>query len=65
MKTQNEKVFLISVLIGFMLALQFNTTHTEEKDTRNLWELRQDYLTAKEMETDLLQIRSMDKKLPL
>jgi len=56
---------MITLLIGFMLAIQFNTIQNPQiKDNRDLWELREDYLEAKEIETKLLQeIRLNEEKL--
>lgn len=56
---------IITFLIGFMLAIQYKSTNqVNERDTRNLWNLRVDYLKAKEMETKLLQeIRDSEEKI--
>lgn len=66
MKKNNYISFtVITILIGFMFAIQFQTTnHNEVRDTRDIWELRKDYLKAKELETKLLQeIRTNEEKL--
>lgn len=59
--------FLITILAGFMLAIQFNTTRQENNvadDTSDLWELRQQYLSEKELETYFYQqIRQSEDKI--
>jgi Bacterial protein of unknown function (DUF881). len=48
--------FFATLLIGFMLAVLFNSTKENEKVvTQDMWQLREKYLKAKELETSLLQ----------
>jgi len=56
---------VITILIGFMLAIRYNSVNeSKPRDTRDLWDLREDYMEAKEMETKLLQeIRKSDEKI--
>lgn len=55
----------IAVIIGFMLAIQFQTVKEPvERDTRDTWELQEDLLKEKEEYSKLLQeIRSNEEKL--
>ncbi|WP_462409192.1 DUF881 domain-containing protein [Neobacillus sp. Marseille-QA0830] len=56
---------LITVLIGFMIAVQFQTvTKPEVRDTRDIWQLREALLKEKEQQYELLtEIRSNEEKL--
>ncbi|REJ28013.1 MAG: NgoFVII family restriction endonuclease [Caldibacillus debilis] len=66
MKNRDKINFtLISLLIGFMLAVQFQSTkENETRDTRDMWEIREDYLKAKELEAKLHQeIRKQEELL--
>ncbi|WP_042456185.1 DUF881 domain-containing protein [Neobacillus dielmonensis] len=56
---------LISALIGFMIAVQFQTvTEPKVRDTRDIWQLREALLKEKEMQYQLLtEIRSYEEKL--
>jgi uncharacterized protein YlxW (UPF0749 family) len=52
----------ITVIVGFMLALQFNTVKEPVvRDTRDTWQLREDLQKEKEMQLNLLrEIRSQE-----
>ena len=54
-----------AMLIGFMLAIQFNSLkESEPRDTRDLWDLREALLEARELETKLLrEIRTSEEKI--
>ncbi len=56
---------IIAAVVGFMIAIQFQTLKKPaEKDTRDLWQLREALLKEKEMQSNLLkEIRSNDEKL--
>jgi uncharacterized protein YlxW (UPF0749 family) len=56
---------LIAVLIGFMIAIQFQTVKKPvERDTRDIWQLREAILKEKELQSNLLnEIRSIEEKL--
>ncbi|SDP07667.1 DUF881 domain-containing protein [Halobacillus aidingensis] len=47
----------VFLLIGFMVAVQFQTTshETEMRDTRDVWEVREDLKTQQEHQQDLLE----------
>ncbi|EIJ81588.1 hypothetical protein PB1_01545 [Bacillus methanolicus PB1] len=56
---------LIIMVIGFMLAIQFQTVKEPvTRDTRGTWQLREDLLKEKELASRLIQeIRSNEEKL--
>lgn len=56
---------LIMMVIGFMLAIQFQTVKEPvTRDTRGTWQLREDLLKEKELASRLIQeIRSNEEKL--
>jgi uncharacterized protein YlxW (UPF0749 family) len=56
---------IITFIIGFMIAIQFQTVQKPiERDTRDIWQLREALLKEKELETNLLkEIRSNDEKI--
>ncbi len=56
---------MISALIGFMIAVQFQTvTEPKVRDTRDIWQLREALLKEKELHYQLLtEIRSYEDKL--
>jgi uncharacterized protein YlxW (UPF0749 family) len=56
---------VISVVIGLMLAIQFQTVKEPiERDTRDTWQLQQDYLKEREIYSKLLQeITSNEEKI--
>ncbi|KAB2335328.1 DUF881 domain-containing protein [Bacillus mesophilum] len=55
----------IAIIVGFMLALQFNTLQEPTvRDTRDTWQLREDLEKEKEMQVKLLrEIRSQEEIL--
>lgn len=56
---------MIATIVGFMIAVQFQTiTKPIERDTRDIWQLREALLKEKELQSNLLtEIRSNDEKL--
>ncbi|MCM3568813.1 DUF881 domain-containing protein [Neobacillus mesonae] len=56
---------LIATVIGFMIAVQFQTIKKpDERDTRDIWQLREALLKEKEIQSNLItQIRSAEEKL--
>lgn len=56
---------LVAAIIGFMIAIQFQTVKKPvERDTRDIWQLREDMLKEKELQSNLLkEIRSNEEKL--
>lgn len=56
---------LIAAIIGFMIAVQFQTVKKpEDRDTRDIWQLREALLKEKELQSNLLnEIRSNEEKL--
>ncbi|PLR97372.1 DUF881 domain-containing protein [Bacillus sp. T33-2] len=56
---------IVAAIIGFMVAIQFQTVSKPVvRDTRDTWELRQDLMKEKELQSRLLlEIRSNDEKL--
>ncbi|MGG3466582.1 DUF881 domain-containing protein [Neobacillus pocheonensis] len=56
---------LIAAVVGFMIAVQFQTVKKpEERDTRDIWQLREALLQEKELQSNLLtEIRSNEEKL--
>jgi uncharacterized protein YlxW (UPF0749 family) len=61
----NISFTLIAAVVGFMIAIQFQTVKKPvERDTRDIWQLREDLLKEKELQSSLLtEIRSNDEKL--
>ncbi|MEH7075045.1 DUF881 domain-containing protein [Neobacillus drentensis] len=61
----NASFTLIAVLVGFMIAIQFQTVKKPaERDTRDIWQLREALLKEKELQSSLLsEIRSNEEKL--
>jgi uncharacterized protein YlxW (UPF0749 family) len=61
----NLSFTLIAAVIGFMIAIQFQTVKKPvERDTRDIWQLRDALLKEKELESNLLsEISSNDQKL--
>ena len=53
----------IAIIIGLMLAVQFQTVQKPiVRDTRDTWQLREDYLKEKEIHSKLLkEIRSNEE----
>ncbi len=62
---KNISFIAISTVIGFMIAIQFQTVKEPvERDTRDLWQLREALLQEKELQSDLVsEIRSIEEKL--
>ncbi|WP_374120549.1 DUF881 domain-containing protein [Neobacillus sp. PS3-40] len=56
---------VIAIVIGFMIAIQFQTIKKPlVRDTRDIWQLREDLLKEKELQSNLLEeIRSNEEKL--
>jgi uncharacterized protein YlxW (UPF0749 family) len=62
----NISFTLIAALVGFMIAIQFQTVKKPvvERDTRDIWQLREALLKEKELQSNLLsEIRSNEVKL--
>lgn len=64
-KPKKVSFTLIAVIVGFMIAIQFQTIKKPvERDTRDIWQLREDLLKEKELQSGLLkEIRSNEEKL--
>jgi len=64
-KKINASFTLIAVLVGLMIAIQFQTVKKPvERDTRDIWQLREALLKEKELQSNLLsEIRSNEEKL--
>lgn len=64
-KRNNISFVLIAMVIGFMIAIQFQTVKEPViRDTRDTWELREDLMEEKELQSKLiLEIRSNEEKL--
>ncbi len=64
-KTIHWRFTLILLLVGFMTAVQFNSMKSPEKrDTRDIWAIRQDLATEKQIHSELLsEIRELDKTI--
>ncbi|WP_121609342.1 DUF881 domain-containing protein [Mesobacillus foraminis] len=66
MRSQKNFYFaLTAAIIGFMVAIQFRTvSEPVVRDTRDTWELREDLMAEKEIQSQLLlEIRSNEEKL--
>lgn len=64
-KTIHWRFTLILLLVGFMLAIQYNSIQNPtERDTRDLWAIRQDLSQEKQMHSELLsEVRELDKTI--
>lgn len=64
-KTIHWRFTLILLLVGFMTAVQFNSMkNPEERDTRDIWTIRQDLASEKQFHSELLsEIRELDKTI--
>jgi uncharacterized protein YlxW (UPF0749 family) len=64
-KKNNLSFIVISAVIGFMIAIQFQSVKEPvERDTRDLWQLREALLKEKELQSKLVsEIRSIEEKL--
>ena len=62
---QNLSFIVISAVIGFMVAIQFQSVQEPvERDTRDIWQLREALLKEKELQSNLLnEIRSIEETL--
>jgi uncharacterized protein YlxW (UPF0749 family) len=60
-----SSLVVIGVIVGFMLAIQFQTvSQPEVRDTRDTWQLREDLVKEKELQSRLIkEIRSNEEKL--
>jgi uncharacterized protein YlxW (UPF0749 family) len=56
---------LVASVIGFMMAIQFQTVKKPvDRDTRDIWQLREALLKEKELQSNLLEeVRSNDEKI--
>lgn len=56
---------LVTLLIGFMLAVQFQTIkEPTQRDTRDIWELREEIIDEKELQSNLIrEIRQIEEQL--
>lgn len=61
----NVSFTLIAAIVGFMIAIQFQTVKKpDERDTRDIWQLRAALLKEKELQSNLLgEIRSNEEKI--
>jgi uncharacterized protein YlxW (UPF0749 family) len=61
----NVSFTLIAAVVGFMIAIQFQTVKKpDERDTRDVWQLRAALLKEKEFQSNLLgEIRSNEEKI--
>ncbi|WHY88000.1 DUF881 domain-containing protein [Neobacillus novalis] len=61
----NVSFTLIAAVVGFMIAIQFQTVKKpDERDTRDVWQLRAALLKEKELQSNLLgEIRSNEEKI--
>ncbi|HAQ08636.1 MAG TPA: NgoFVII family restriction endonuclease [Bacillus bacterium] len=64
-RPKNLSFSLIAAIIGLMVAIQFQTVREPEvRDTRDTWQLREDLLKEKEIQSKLLlEIRSNEEKI--
>jgi uncharacterized protein YlxW (UPF0749 family) len=64
-KNKKMSLVVIAIVIGFMIAIQFQTIKKPlVRDTRDIWQLREDLLKEKELQSNLLEeIRSNEEKL--
>jgi uncharacterized protein YlxW (UPF0749 family) len=63
----NWSFTIIALVIGFMIAIQFQTVQKPVvRDTRDVWQLREDLLKEKELQSKLIkEIRSNDDKIAM
>lgn len=64
-KSKNVSLTIITAVIGFMIAIQFQTVKEPAvRDTRDVWQLREALLKEKELQSTLIrEIRSNEEKL--
>lgn len=57
------RITIISFVVGFMIAVQYNTVKkTESRDTRDIWEIRHELAEEKRLHSELLnEIASLKK----
>lgn len=60
-KKMYRNITIVSFIIGFMFAVQYNTVQNPtERDTRDIWEVRQELADEKKLHSELLtSIRSL------
>lgn len=64
-RKKNLSLTFITIIVGFMLAIQFQTVKKPVvRDTRDTWQLREDLAKEKELQSKLIrEIRSNEEKL--
>ncbi|MCG7342786.1 DUF881 domain-containing protein [Sporosarcina sp. ACRSL] len=64
-KSINWKFTIVLLLIGFMIAVQYNTLENpKERDTRDIWAIRQELAEEKKLHSELLtEIRDLDNTI--
>ncbi|MDZ5470706.1 DUF881 domain-containing protein [Bacillus sp. 31A1R] len=64
-RKKNYSLTIITIIVGFMLAVQFQTVQQPKvRDTRDTWQLREDLAKEKELQSKLIrEIRSNETKL--
>lgn len=64
-RPKNLSFSIIAAIIGLMVAIQFQTVREPEvRDTRDTWQLREDLMKEKEIQSKLLlEIRSNEEKI--
>lgn len=64
-RPKNLSFSIIAAIIGLMVAIQFQTVREPEvRDTRDTWQLREDLMKEKELQSKLLlEIRSNEEKI--
>jgi uncharacterized protein YlxW (UPF0749 family) len=64
---KNWSFTIITLVIGFMIAIQFQTVQEPVvRDTRDVWQLREDLLKEKELQSKLIrEIQSNEDKLAM
>ncbi len=62
---KNFSFIAISIVVGFMVAIQFQTVKQPiKRDTRDIWELREALLAEKELQSDIIsEMRSIEETL--
>jgi uncharacterized protein YlxW (UPF0749 family) len=65
--TKNWSFTIIALVIGFMIAIQFQTVQEPVvRDTRDEWQLREDLLKEKELQSKLIkEIQSNEEKIAM
>ncbi len=64
-KTNHWKFTLVLLIVGFMIAVQYNSMkNPEERDTRDIWAIRHELSVEKQHHSELLsEIRELDKTI--